>query len=81
MQILQSLQLDQVWNMFSPRPPNLDWYYNIEGTLGNGAKVEIWGNRGIFDWNIKPHSWEKPDIYESFQVTHIQLNFTNSKFI
>lgn len=33
--------------MFSPRPPNIHWYYNIEGELDNGTKIELFGDQGF----------------------------------
>jgi len=62
------LHLDQSWAMFSPRPPNVQWYYNIEGELDNGTKVELWGHEGMTRWELHPHTWDKPDpLWLSFK--------------
>jgi hypothetical protein len=32
--------------MFSPRPPSVQWYYIIDGTLDDGRTVELFRNEG-----------------------------------
>ncbi len=35
------VHIDQMWNMFSPRPPDTHWWYIIESTLFNRSKIEL----------------------------------------
>ncbi len=63
-----SLRVDYC-RMFSPRPPNVQWYYIIEGELDNGTAMELFRDEGMFKWepNI-PIVWDKPDpYYKSFK--------------
>eukprot|EP01114_Cavostelium_apophysatum_P015239 TRINITY_DN410_c0_g1_i8.p2 TRINITY_DN410_c0_g1~~TRINITY_DN410_c0_g1_i8.p2 ORF type:complete len:148 (-),score=31.45 TRINITY_DN410_c0_g1_i8:10-453(-) len=54
--------------MFSPRPPNVWWWYNIEAELENGSIVEMWKNGAIFTLEPNTFDWERPDpIYPSFK--------------
>jgi len=59
--IIWTLHLDQSWAMFSPRPPDVHWWYNIEGRLANGTKVELWDHGAVFTHVPNPFSWEKPN--------------------
>jgi len=54
-------RLDQTWNMFSPGPPKLNWWYTIEGVREDGKRMEIWRN-GLQNWKatMEPFSIEKP---------------------
>jgi len=56
------LHLDQSWEMFSPKPPNILWYYVIEGELDNGQKVELWRHGGLLHWQSVEMTWAKPDV-------------------
>lgn len=46
--------------MFSPRPPDSWWWYNIEAELDNGTKAEIFANGALFTKVPNPFTWEKP---------------------
>jgi len=61
--------IDQSWAMFSPRPPNTQWFYVIDGELDNGTSVELFKNEGMFRWEPTPGpNWDKPDpFYKSFK--------------
>ncbi|EGG22493.1 hypothetical protein DFA_04621 [Cavenderia fasciculata] len=63
--VLFSLRLDQMWSMFSPRPPAIHWWYTFEGELDDGTQMEMWNNEGLFTWkgNPAPYSREKPYPY------------------
>lgn len=54
-------RMDQMWNMFSPGPPRINWWYTIEGALDDGTKVELWLN-GLQKWEAvhEPYSVAKP---------------------
>lgn len=62
------LRLNQRWGMFAPSPIKLDGWYGFEGTLQNGAKVDLWtGAPGyppvrapedLRGWN-KDYRWRK----------------------
>eukprot|EP01116_Phalansterium_solitarium_P022941 TRINITY_DN7784_c0_g1_i1.p1 TRINITY_DN7784_c0_g1~~TRINITY_DN7784_c0_g1_i1.p1 ORF type:complete len:858 (-),score=261.35 TRINITY_DN7784_c0_g1_i1:84-2624(-) len=62
-----ALHLDQYWGMFAPKPPDSWWYYNIEATLDNGTKLELFDDGGYRYLQGKPHSWDKPDFFLSFK--------------
>lgn len=55
-------RLDQMWNMFSPGPPRINWWYTIEGTKEDGTRIEIWRN-GLENWvgTAAPYSVAKPE--------------------
>ncbi|EGC29606.1 hypothetical protein DICPUDRAFT_158792 [Dictyostelium purpureum] len=65
-------RVDQMWSMFSPRPPNQHWWYTFEGTLDNGDRVELWNNDGLFTWepNYEPYTRDKPNPYPSCIGNH-----------
>lgn len=50
------LRLDQQWMMFAPDPPQASHYYLIPGHLRNGTVVELFRNRGLFQWTGTPFS-------------------------
>jgi len=52
------LHLDQAWGMFSPRPPDIDWWYTMEAKTDNDTVFELWHNRGMFTWKGNPLSFE-----------------------
>ncbi|EAL71619.1 hypothetical protein DDB_G0271510 [Dictyostelium discoideum AX4] len=58
-------RMDQMWSMFSPRPPAQHWWYTFEGELDDGTLVELWNNQGLFTWipNVEPYTREKPNPY------------------
>jgi len=60
--VLWSLEMEQYWGVFAPRPPDSYWWYNIQGVLQSGTAVELFNNGALFtlDPNIPP-SWDKPD--------------------
>lgn len=60
--IAMATRLDQMWNMFSPGPPRINWWYTIEGVQDDGTRIEIWRN-GLEKWkgNPAPYSVAKPD--------------------
>eukprot|EP01116_Phalansterium_solitarium_P006826 TRINITY_DN19217_c0_g1_i1.p1 TRINITY_DN19217_c0_g1~~TRINITY_DN19217_c0_g1_i1.p1 ORF type:complete len:658 (+),score=159.09 TRINITY_DN19217_c0_g1_i1:133-2106(+) len=64
-ELVQWLQLDQIWDMFSPQPATLHWHYIMPGKLLNGTELELWGNGGMFHFQGRPMTWDKPDIPES----------------
>jgi len=62
--IMAPFNMEQIWSMFSPAPPNYSWYYHIEATLDNGTTAELFANGGLFSWetapfdmNVKPVVW------------------------
>lgn len=59
--VLFATQLDQYWGMFAPRPPDVMWWYNIEGELHDGRKAELSYDGALFSFvpNI-PHTFDKP---------------------
>jgi len=60
--------VDQSWMMFSPRPPSVQWSYIIDAEQDNGNKLELFGNEGIFYFEGRPATWEKPDpFWKSFK--------------
>ncbi|KAK5574593.1 hypothetical protein RB653_009846 [Dictyostelium firmibasis] len=58
-------RMDQMWSMFSPRPPSQHWWYTFEGELDDGTLVELWNNQGLFTWipNVEPYTRDKPNPY------------------
>ncbi|KAN0026758.1 hypothetical protein ACTFIV_007749 [Dictyostelium citrinum] len=58
-------RMDQMWSMFSPRPPAQHWWYTFEGELDDGTLVELWNNQGLFTWipNVEPYTRDKPNPY------------------
>ncbi|GAM20519.1 hypothetical protein SAMD00019534_036940 [Acytostelium subglobosum LB1] len=67
-----ALRLDQMWSMFSPRPPAVLWWYSFEAELDNGASTELWANDGMFTMkgNPAPFSVGKPWPYASCVGNH-----------
>jgi len=62
--LARGLHLDQNWNMFSPRPPDLDWWYIIQAWMVNGTEVELHRNEGMWKWEGVPvGDWSKPDPF------------------
>jgi len=68
--------LEQYWGVFAPSPPTSYWWYNIQGELGDGTKVELFENGGIYSQepNIGEDRWKKPDPY------WIYLGFKNHRW-
>jgi len=64
-------QLDQYWGMFAPRPPDVMWWYNIEGELHDGRKAEVSNDGALFTFepNI-PHSFDKPQSVHNSMGNH-----------
>lgn len=52
-----ALHFPQNWGMFSPRPPDNMWWYNIKGELDNGTFVELFTNGGLHSWQIAPYEY------------------------
>eukprot|EP01116_Phalansterium_solitarium_P021147 TRINITY_DN6480_c0_g2_i2.p1 TRINITY_DN6480_c0_g2~~TRINITY_DN6480_c0_g2_i2.p1 ORF type:complete len:469 (-),score=116.92 TRINITY_DN6480_c0_g2_i2:21-1427(-) len=67
-QAVLAVQMDQAWGMFAPRPQSNHWFYIMEGNLVNGSKVELWGEGGMFHWQGRPFTWDKPSLYNSMRV-------------
>ena len=63
------LGIDQYWGMFSPRPPDADFWYTIEGNTSAGTKVEVWRNGGFFTWEGNEYTgFDKPEpVWYSFR--------------
>ena len=61
--------------MFSPRPPNVQWYYVIEGELENGKHVGIWNNGGMFKFEPMEVEWERPQPFSSSMGNHRWFKF------
>eukprot|EP01133_Synstelium_polycarpum_P009234 gene9234-10832_t len=59
------IRIDQMWSMFSPRPPSVHWWYTFEAELDDGSQTEIWNNQQLFHWkgNPAPYSRDKPNPY------------------
>lgn len=55
------LGIDQYWGMFSPRPPDADFWYTVEGNTTAGTNVELWRNGGFFTWEPNNVTFDKPD--------------------
>jgi len=64
-------QLDQYWGMFAPRPPDVMWWYNIEGDLHDGRKAEVSNDGALFTFepNI-PHTFDKPQSVHNSMGNH-----------
>jgi len=60
-EFIWSTHMDQNWAMFSPRPPDVMWWYNFEGTLDNETKVELFRDGGWRTHDPKPFTWDRPD--------------------
>lgn len=60
------LRIDQKWSMFAPRPLTLSIYPQVEGTLRNGEKVNL------YKLTETGADWEAPDymypLYESYRM-------------
>jgi hypothetical protein len=70
------LHLDQSWRMFSPRPPNINWWYIIQGWLVNGSEIEIHRNRGMWNWEGNPlDNWDKPKPFYPSYGNHRWFKF------
>jgi len=66
--IVWVLHLDQAWSMFSPRPPDSWWWYNIEAQLDNGTTVELFNKAAFMTFEPNPFSWDKPEpFYQAFK--------------
>jgi len=58
---LFATQLDQYWGMFAPRPPDVMWWYNIEGELHDGRSAELSYDGALFSFvPLIPHTFDKP---------------------
>lgn len=74
--IIFSTRLDQMWNMFSPGPPRLNWWYTIEGLRDDTSKIEIWRN-GLQNWKpeLAPFSVAKPESLGDTVGNHRWIKF------
>jgi len=61
------LQLDQIWDMFAPRPPNIDWWFVLEASLSDGSNIDLWGNGGLFNWEGRPLAFDKGDVVSGYK--------------
>jgi len=50
-----ALRLDQIWDMFAPRPATDDGWYIIPGRLRDGSEVDVFANGA-------PVQWTKPAV-------------------
>jgi len=50
-----SMHFPQNWGMFSPRPPDVNWWYNIKGELDNGSFVELFSYGGLYTMEPSPY--------------------------
>lgn len=50
-----SMHFPQNWGMFSPRPPDVNWWYNIKGELDNGTFVELFSEGGLHSMEPSPY--------------------------
>jgi len=64
--IFSMINLRQAWNMFTPRPPNVNWHYSIEATLGNSSIVDLWSDGGVHKLTARPYSDIASNVPESF---------------
>ncbi|EFA76512.1 hypothetical protein PPL_10280 [Heterostelium album PN500] len=66
------VRVDQMWSMFSPRPPSIHWWYTFEAELDDGQQTELWANDGLFtlEGNPAPYSRDKPYPYASCIGNH-----------
>lgn len=71
-----SFRIEQMWNMFSPHPPKMNWWYTVEGVLDDGRKAEIWLN-GLQKWEpaIEPYSVDKPTNVGKVVGNHRWIKF------
>jgi len=60
-EVTWALNMDQNWAMFSPRPPDVLWWYNFEATLDNGTKVDLFRDGGWLSHEPSPFTFDKPD--------------------
>lgn len=69
--VLFVTQLDQYWGMFAPRPPDVMWWYNIEGELHDGRKAEISYDGALFTFEPNfPHTFDKPQSVHASMGNH-----------
>ncbi|KAL6062625.1 HTTM domain-containing protein [Balamuthia mandrillaris] len=74
--LVYTLRLDQNWNMFSPDPPDYDWWYIIEAWLVNGSTVELHRNEGMQRWQGNPlGDWSKPSPFAPTYKSHRWYKF------
>jgi len=60
--------IDQYWGMFSPRPPDGDFWLIIEGNLTSGEAVELFRDEGIWKWEGNEMTYDPPEpFYKSFK--------------
>ena len=62
-EIGNALRLDQRWAMFAPDPPQAQYYMIIPALSQNGTMLEIFRNRGMFNWEGTPFSRDRGDTF------------------
>lgn len=68
------LRIDQIWNMFAPRPPMNDGWYVIGGRLKNGEVVDLFRNGASVSWG-KPVS--VGNLFQSYRWWKYLLTIWN----
>jgi len=73
-----TIRLEQMWNMFSPRPQQTSNYFVIPGELVDGTQIELFHNGGLHTWiPNKMVNWNEPDPYHIPFKNHRWLKFTD----
>eukprot|EP01116_Phalansterium_solitarium_P025084 TRINITY_DN941_c1_g1_i2.p2 TRINITY_DN941_c1_g1~~TRINITY_DN941_c1_g1_i2.p2 ORF type:complete len:400 (-),score=155.98 TRINITY_DN941_c1_g1_i2:38-1237(-) len=81
--LIAMLQLDQYWGVFAPRPPDVYFWINIEATLDDGTKAELFANRAYINAGppIVPHTWAKPkEVWYGFK-NHRWIKFFENGYL
>jgi hypothetical protein len=74
--VAYAVHLDQQWSMFAPRPPNIHWWYIIQGWLVDGTELELHRNRGMWNWEGNPlDNWDKPSPFYPSYGNHRWFKF------
>jgi len=60
--------IDQYWGMFSPRPPDGDFWFIIQGNLTSGEEVELFRDEGLWKWEGNEMTFDPPiPFHKSFK--------------
>jgi hypothetical protein len=73
--VAKFFHLDQLWSMFSPNPPHLQFWYIMDGTTVGGTKVELLKNGALYEFEYNEPNWDKPDPFHVAFKNHRWFKF------
>jgi len=73
--VAKFFHLDQLWSMFSPNPPHMQFWYIMDGTKVDGTKVELFKNGALYEFEYNEPNWGKPDPFHVAFKNHRWFKF------